>query len=96
MMDKIASGLTWEQVQELFNGSEYTLLLNNCNRRASLKKRKNGVAEERTVWRLILQQDHKNFVRTVFRKNLKDVSGEISGQVAGDKIIEQLNNIVAV
>ena len=94
-MEKVSTGLTWNQIQELFDAdSEYKLLLNNCYRRASLKKRKNGVAEDRKVWRLIIQKDHKNFQRTVFRKNLKDAPEEISAEVANDKIIEQINNVI--
>ena len=95
MMEKVSTGLTWDQIQELFDAdSEFKLLLNNCNRRASLKKRKNGEAEERKVWRLIIQQDHKNFQRTVFRKNLKDAPEELSKEVASDKIVEQINNVI--
>ena len=96
-MEKISSGLTWDQVQGLFDSDEeFQLLLNHCNRRASLKKRKNGEAEERKVWRLIIQKDHKNFVRTVFRKNLKDAPEEISKEVVNDKLVEQINNVISV
>ncbi|MCM8542783.1 MAG: hypothetical protein NE328_21130 [Lentisphaeraceae bacterium] len=95
MMEKISTGLTWDQIQNLFDAdSEFKLLLNNCNRRSSLKKRKNGEVDERKVWRLIIQHDHKNFHRTVFRKNLKDAPEELSKEVASDKIITQINNVI--
>ena len=96
MMEQISTGLSWSQIQELFDAdSKYNLVLNNCKRRASLKKRKNGIEEERTVWRLIIQKDNKNFVRTAFRKNLKDVEGDIAGQKANDKIVAQINNVIS-
>ena len=95
-MEKISTGLTWDQIQELFDADpEFNLILNHCGRRASLKKRKNGEAEDRKVWRLIVQKDHKNFVRTVFRKNLKDTPDELGAEAAGDKIVEQINNVIA-
>ena len=95
-MEQISTGLSWSQIQELFDAdSDYNLILNNCKRRASLKKRKNGIEEERTVWRLIIQRDHKNFARTSFKKNLKDVEGEIADQKAGDKIVAQINNVIS-
>ena len=95
-MEKVSTGLTWSQIQELFDASsEYSLILNHCQRRASLKQRKNGIAEERNTWRLIIQKDHKNFVRTSFRKNLKDAPDDLLGSVAGDKIVAQINNVVA-
>jgi hypothetical protein len=95
-MEKISTGLSWSQIQELFDAdSKYNLVLNNCQRRASLKKRKNGIEEERKVWRLIIQKDHKNFTRTSFRKNLKDVQGEIADQKANDKIVAQINNVIS-
>ena len=95
-MEKLSSGLTWDQIQELFDAdAEFNLILNHCNRRASLKKRKNGEEEERKVWRLIVQKDHKNFVRTVFRKNLKDAPEALGSEVATDKIVTQLNNVIA-
>lgn len=94
-MEKLSSGLTWNQIQEQFDAdSEFKLTLNSCNRRASLKKRKNGESEDRKVWRLIIQKDHKNFLRTIFRKNLKDAPEEIAGEVANDKIVEQINNVI--
>lgn len=94
-MDKLSSGLTWDQIKDQFESDpEYKLSLNYCQRRASLKKRKNGEAEERKVWRLIIQKDHKNFLRTIFRKNLKDAPEEISTEVANDKLIEQINNVI--
>ena len=95
MMEKISSGLTWDQIQNLFDAdSEFKLVLHSCKRRASLKKRKNDEAEERKVWRLIIQQDHKNFLRTVFRKNLKDAPEEIIKEVATDKLVTQINNVI--
>ena len=96
MMEQISTGLTWNQIQELFDAdSEFNLLLNQCNRRASLKKRKNGEVEDRKVWRLIIQKDHKNFVRTSFKKNLKDAPDALLEEVAGDKIVAQINNVIA-
>jgi len=95
-MEQISTGLTWTQIQELFDAdSEYNLILTQKNRRASLKKRKNGEAEERKVWRLIIQKDHKNFVRTSFKKNLKDASDELLSEVAGEKLLAQVNNVIA-
>ena len=39
MMEAISTGLSWSQIQELFDAdSEYNLILNNVQRRASLKK----------------------------------------------------------
>ena len=96
-MEKLSTGLTWDQIQELFDAdSEFKLVLNHCNRRASLRKRKNGEAEERKVWRLIVQKDHKNFVRTVFRKNLKNAPDELGAEKADDKIVEQINNVIEI
>ena len=95
-MEQIASGLTWNQIQELFDAdSEFKMTLTQQKRRTSLKKRKNGETEERTVWRLIIQKDHKNFVRTSFKKNLKDASDELLSEVAGEKILAQVNNVIA-
>ena len=94
-MEKISTGLTWNQIQDLFDSNpEYKLTLNNCSRRASLKKRKNGEAEERKVWRLIIQKDHKNFLRTIFRKNLKGAPEEIAEEVVNEKLVEQINNVI--
>ena len=95
-MEQISTGLTWNQIQELFDAdSEFSLILTQNSRRASLRKRKNGEAEERKVWRLIIQKDHKNFVRTSFKKNLKDASDELLSEVAAEKILAQVNNIIA-
>ena len=95
-MEQISTGLTWNQIQELFDAdSEFSLILTQNNRRASLRKRKNAEAEERKVWRLIIQKDHKNFVRTSFKKNLKDASDELLAEVAGEKILAQVNNVIA-
>jgi chromosome segregation and condensation protein ScpB len=97
MMENISTGLTWDQIQELFDAdSKYSLILNNCQRRASLKKRKNGIEEDRKVWRLIIQKDHKNFDRTVFRKNLKDAPDALGSSVALDKIVAQMNNVICL
>lgn len=94
-MEKISTGLTWNQIQNLFDSSpEYKLILNNCSRRASLKKRKNGIPEQRMVWRLIIQKDHKNFLRTIFRKNLKDAPEVIDDEVVADKLVDQINNVI--
>ena len=96
-MENISSGLTWDQIQELFDAdSQYQLTLNQCQRRASLKKRKNGIEEDRKVWRLIIQRDHKNFIRTVFRKNLKDAPDVLSSEVPNDKIVTQMNNVICL
>ena len=95
-MEQIASGLTWNQIQALFDAdSEFKMTLKQKQRRASLKKRKNGIAEERTVWRLTIQRDHKNFVRTSFKKNLKDASDELLSEAAAEKILAQVNNVIA-
>ncbi len=94
-MEKLSTGLTWGQIQKQFDASkEYKLTLNYCNRRASLKKRKNGIAEDRKVWRLLVQQDHKNFLTTIFSKNLKDAPEALLKEVANDKIIAQINNLI--
>ena len=96
-MENISSGLTWDQIQELFDAdSKYNLTLNHCQRRASLKKRKNGIEEDRKVWRLIIQKDHKNFNRTVFRKNLRDAPDALGTEVAGEKIVTQINNVICL
>ncbi len=96
-MEKISTGLNWNQVQELFDAdSEYNLNLKNCKRRASLNKRKSGIEENRTVWRLIIQKDHKSSISTFFRKNLKNVNveGKIADQKADDEIIARINNLI--
>ena len=56
-MEKISSGLTWKQVQNLFDtDKQYQMSLELRPRRASLSVRKNGLKEERKVWRLIIQK----------------------------------------
>lgn len=95
-MEQISTGLNWNQVQELFDAdSEYNLILNNCKRRANPHKRKNRIEEERTVWRLIIQKYHKNFVHTSFKKNLKDIDGEIADQKVSGEIITQINKVIS-
>jgi hypothetical protein len=96
MMEQISTGLTWDQVQAQFDAdSEFKLILNQCSRRASLKKRKNGIEEDRKVWRLIIQRDHKNFDRTIFRKNLRDAPDALASEVVEGKILIQINNVIA-
>lgn len=95
-MEKISTGLNWNQVQALFDAdSEYNLILNNCKRRANPHRRKNMIEEKRTVWRLIIQKDHKNFIHTSFKKNLKNIGGEIADQKASDEIITQINQVIS-
>ena len=95
-MENISTGLTWEQIQAQFDADrQLNLVLNYCSRRASLGKRKNGIEEDRKVWRLIIQKDHKNFVRTIFKKNLKDAPEDLLSSVASDSIVAQINNVIA-
>lgn len=95
-MEKLSSGLTWDQIQELFDAdAEFDLILNYRQRRASPQKRKKGEAEERKVWRLTVQKDHKNFVRTIFKKNLKDAPEALGSEVANNEIVNQINRVIA-
>ena len=73
MMEKLSTGLTWNQVQKLFEkDNQYNMSLEFRPRRANNSLRKRGLTSQRKVWRLIIQQDYKNYVKTILRCNIKD------------------------
>ena len=95
-MELLPSGLTWSAIVEQFAATnEFTLILEQKNRRTSKRLRAQGETEERKVWRLTVQKEHKNFQRTSFRKNVRtDVDGLLS-EVANEKLVTKINNALA-
>jgi len=92
----IPAGLTWSKVQEIVNtDGQHILLLNLRNRRTNKKLRNAGEVDSRTVWTIILQSDRKNFQRTMYRKNFHFSGSEILSLKADERIVAQLNNILA-
>ncbi|MEN9359640.1 MAG: hypothetical protein RL095_1175 [Verrucomicrobiota bacterium] len=96
MGNTIPAGLTWSKVQELVQADgQHILLLNLRNRRTNKKLRNAGEVDNRTVWTIILQSDRKNYQRTLYRKNFHYAGNELLSLKADERIVAQLNNILA-
>lgn len=94
-MDAIPSGLTWTEIIERFNAdAEFTLLLNQRPRRTSKHKRRQGIPEERRLWRLILQRNANGQRRTILRKNLRGADEPLMTQKATDAQVALLNSLI--
>ena len=92
-METIPSGLTWEQViAKIAEAGEFTLTLTQRPRRTNKRLRAIGETDERKVWRLNLQKDHKNFQRTIFSKNVRVDSDALLSETACDKLVAKINN----
>ena len=95
-METLSTGLTWRQVQEKFDeDAAWELSLCQHRRRAKKSLRQRGEAEERKIWRLIVQQRSRNQVRTRLRKNVRSGEDNLLAQPVGDKLIARLNSLIA-
>ena len=96
MMEKIPSGLTWNQVNNLFDADqEYGIILELRPRRSSLGvRKKKDLKEERKVWRVIIQKDYKNYIKTIIRYNIKTDDEALRKQKVTDKQISKINNLL--
>lgn len=95
-MEPLSSGLTWRQVQEKFAADpNWDLSLQQRARRAKKPMRHRGEADERKVWRLIVQDRSKSRVRTRLRKNIRTEDANLLSQPVDDRLIAHLNQIIA-
>ena len=96
MKNLLSSGLTWQEIQDKINQSKpFLCSLTERKRRSTLRKRKNNIPEDRIVWRLIIQKDSKNYVKTILRKNIRYDKPDLLKQVVSDNIVAKLNNLIA-
>lgn len=94
-MEPIKEGLTWRQVQGLFDtDDEFSMSVQPHLRRPKPWKRKKGEKEDRTVVRLIVQRRHDNQTKTVLRKNLRNLGKDYLDTEADQKVVENLNGIL--
>jgi len=94
-MEKLSTGLTWGQLESHFlTDPDFEVVLNYTARRASQRLRKNGLANEKKVWRFIFQRNTPWKMTTLYRKNLKDVPEDLSESVVPDAILERLNMLM--
>ena len=95
-MEQLPSGLTWAEIQEKFAAdSEFSIKLNFVNRRAKKNLRNNGEKEERKLWRLFVQNFDGDQLTTVFKKNIRFGEENLLEQKASDKLVGQINNVIA-
>ena len=95
-MEQLPSGLTWAEIQEKFAAdSEFSITLNFVNRRAKKNLRNNGEKEERKLWRLFVQNFDGDQLTTVFKKNIRFGEENLLEQKASDKLVGQINNVLA-
>ena len=95
-MEPLSTGLTWQQVQEKFDeDAGWDLSLQQRARRAKKPLRHRGEADERKVWRLIVQSKTKSRVRTRLRKNIRTEEANLLSQPVADRLIAHLNSLIA-
>ena len=95
-MEPLSAGLTWRQVQEKFDeDAGWELSLRQHRRRAKKPLRHRGEAEERKVWRLIVQSRGGSRVRTRLRKNIRSEADNLLSQPVDDTLIAHLNELVS-
>lgn len=96
-MEPISTGLTWGQLEEYFlTDPDFNLELNYSARRANPRLRKNGLTNEKFVWRLIFQRTLPWKTTTLYRKNLKGVEENIEVAVVPDVIINRINELMGL
>ena len=93
---ELSTGLTWQDAIDQINADEnFKASLAIHNRRSRKALRARGEQEERKVWRLIIQHDRKNFVKTAFRKNIRTEDEALLSQTVEGKILDQVNAVLA-
>ncbi|WP_157473461.1 hypothetical protein [Lentisphaera araneosa] len=95
MMEQLPSGLTWAEIKEKFADSNLSITLNYVNRRAKKSLRNNGETESRKLWRLFVQNFDGDQITTVFKKNIRVGEDNLLEQKASDKLVGQINNVIA-
>lgn len=94
-MEPIKEGLTWRQIQSLFDqDDEFSLSIKPHPRRLKPWKRKKGEKEERDVLRLIVQKQRSSDTRTVFKKNLREPAENYLDRAPSPKLLAKINAIV--
>ncbi len=95
-MEAIQEGLTWRQIQDLFNADQqFDMRIGNHRRKLKKWKRKRGETEDRTVVRLAVQMRHNGSAKTVYRKNLRNLDGNYLDEPANGKVVGNLNAVLA-
>ena len=93
---EISTGLTWQAAIDQINADKnYQASLEIHNRRSRKALRARGEQEERKVWRLIIQHDRKNFVKTALRKNIRTEDTTLLSQTLEGKLLDQVNAVLA-
>ena len=95
-MEPIKEGLTWRQIQNLFDtDDEFSMSIQPHLRRLKPWKRKKGEKDDRTVVRLIVQRRQDAQTKTVLRKNLRNLDKDYLDTQADPKVVENINGILA-
>jgi len=95
-MEAIQEGLTWRQIQDLFNADkQFDMLIGERRRKLKKWKRKRGETEDRTVVRLAVQMEYNGSAKTVYRKNLRNLAGNYLDEPASDKVVGNINSVLA-
>jgi len=95
-MEPITEGMTWREIIARFDqDAEYSMSAKPHLRRVKPWKRKKGETEDRTVVRLIVQKAMPAGTRTIYKKNMRDLSPNFLDEPADAKIIEKINATIA-
>ena len=96
-MEPINSTMKWRHIQGMIGAeSGLTMTIGPHRRRTRSWKRKKGEQDERSVVRLIIQRPQSSGVRTLYRKNLRDLGDDYLDQTPTEGVVEQINAALAL